>query len=511
MKIELTQTFQVLADIAEAPSRTIQGIAVPYNVDANASTGPVRFLPGSLPVDGAAPKLLLNHDSTSPVGLVTERVDTPEAMLFSARISATNLGNEALTLALDGVIDGVSVGVIATDFTFDNGVCVIAAADWRELSMTPFPAFSAATITDVAATIADQPVDEPTDDGNDPSPSTTSEEEPPMPNLEATPIQSAPIVLAGARPRITAAQAVVDMLAGRPIEAADGVLTDIPGLLPEPLQGDVWSSYFAGRPIIDAVGTRALPQAGETFFRRYIKQTTAVGLQADEFDTLASQAYKVDRIQVDKKTYGGYLNVSSQSGDWSDPALVQQIINDMIRQYSKQTEAYVAGIVDNATATAGTNIGTITDGDEIIAALYDGSAEMRAATGVLPTHVIVNSKAWAAFGQAKDAGGNRIFPYLGPVNAAGLSAGAGQFGISPLGLSLIVSDDIAYAAGDYQATLVYGPAIEVYEDRSRTGGIRVENPATASATLGLWGYIGACVLSPLQTAATGYALSLIAP
>jgi len=506
VKIELSQTFQVLADATSAPSRTIQGIAVPYGVDANASTGPVRFLPGSLPTDGPAPKLLMHHDSTLPVGLVTERVDTPDAMLFSARISDTTAGNEALTLALDGVIDGVSVGIIATDFSYDKGVLVVAAADWRELSMTPFPAFSAAAITDVAANIAEENLDVPTDDDNPSSP--TSEEEN-MADLEAAaPIQSAPIILGGAftKPRVSASEYVVAMLTGnQSVLAADNELAQIPGLLPEPLMGDVWSSYFSGRPIIDAVGTRALPQVGETFYRRYISQPTAVANQVAEFDPFASQQFTVSRIQVDKKTFGGYLNVSSQSGDWSEPALVQQIINDMVRQYSIATEAYVGGILNGAADNATTTIVDPTDGDEVIASLYDSAAQMRDTTGVLPTHLMVSTSVWAKFGQAKDAGGNRIFPYLGPVNAAGTSTGVANFGISPLGLNLVVTNDLG--AGD-QAMLVYGPAIEVYEDRSRTGGIRVENPATASATIGLWGYLGACVLSPLTAASTGYVLNL---
>jgi hypothetical protein len=249
-----------------------------------------------------------------------------------------------------------------------------------------------------------------------------------------------------------------------------------------------------------------LPQAGETFFRRYIQQTTAVAQQAAEFDSLASAQYIVSRIQVDKKTFGGYLNTSAQSGDWSDPALVQQIINDMVRQYSIQTETYVGQMLGNASQAADTSIGDATNGDEVIAALYDGAAQMRDTTGVLPTHLMVSTSVWAKFGQAKDAGGNRIFPYLGPINAAGTSVGVTNFGISPLGLNLVVTNDLG--AGD-QAMLVYGAAVEVYEDRSRTGGIRVENPATASATIGLWGYIGACVLNPLATATTGYVLYLL--
>jgi phage head maturation protease len=47
---------------------------------------------------------------------VTERVDTEEGMLFSAKISATSLGNDALVMAADGTIDQVSVGVTPSSF-----------------------------------------------------------------------------------------------------------------------------------------------------------------------------------------------------------------------------------------------------------------------------------------------------------------------------------------------------------------------------------------------------------
>ncbi len=40
-----------------------------------------------------------------PVGVVTERVDTEQGMMFSAKISATTLGNDALVMAQDGTID----------------------------------------------------------------------------------------------------------------------------------------------------------------------------------------------------------------------------------------------------------------------------------------------------------------------------------------------------------------------------------------------------------------------
>jgi len=150
---------QVTLDAAgDTPSRTISGIAVPYNVTATVSDGTqVMFRPGALPVDGKAPKLFMYHDASQPVGLVTGRVDTDEGMLFTAKVSKTAAGDDALELAKDGVIDSVSVGVNPTEYDMDGDIMVVTAADWMELSLVPIPAFAGATITDVAASAATIP------------------------------------------------------------------------------------------------------------------------------------------------------------------------------------------------------------------------------------------------------------------------------------------------------------------------------------------------------------------
>jgi HK97 family phage prohead protease len=116
------------------------------------------FMPGSLDAGGKKPKLYMGHDATQAVGLVTAMVDTPGGMMYEARISETALGNEALVLAADGVLDAVSVGVNPTKFSYDeNGVMVIEAAQWQELSLVPFGAFAGASVDRVAASIHQQP------------------------------------------------------------------------------------------------------------------------------------------------------------------------------------------------------------------------------------------------------------------------------------------------------------------------------------------------------------------
>ena len=55
--------------------RTISGVAVPYNVFATVSDGSeIMFMPGSLPVDGKAPRLFMYHDASQPIGVVTEAI-----------------------------------------------------------------------------------------------------------------------------------------------------------------------------------------------------------------------------------------------------------------------------------------------------------------------------------------------------------------------------------------------------------------------------------------------------
>lgn len=506
MKIDLVQPIQLLASADDGTSsRTIQGIAIPYGTEANASTGPVRVLAGALPTDGPAPKLLMNHDPNLPVGVVTERVDTGTEMLFSAKVSKTTAGDEALVLAMDGVYDGVSVGLNATAFHYDGNTLVVEAAEWRELSLVTFPAFEGARITQVAATEATETHQE---DPVSDEPTEPSEEEPMSEIIESNQA-TAPIIIGGAvtRPRVTASEYLSAVITGKPVPvlAADNLLTDIPGLLPEPLLGDVWTTQFSGRPLIDAVGTRALPGGGDVFNRRYISQHTDVAQQVNELDTLASNQMVVSRQLFTKKTFGGYVNISAQSGDWSEPALVQALLNDMVRQYARATETYVVGQMTAASTTATDTVASWTDGDDVISALYNGAAEMFAATGAMPTHLIVHSDVWAELGQAKTANNDYVFPYLNPSNTAGqFASGAAVMNGNPLGLSLVVSNDVLSGTG----YLLYGAALEVYEDRARTGGIRVENPATASATLGLWGYIAADIIGYAAPATSSYCLAL---
>lgn len=483
--------------------RRLEGVAVPYGVIAEASSGPVMFLEGSLPVDGPAPKLIRDHDVTQPIGLVTERYASPEGMMFAAKISATRAGDEALTLALDGVLDSVSVGVNPTEWETIDGVAVVARGEWLELSLVPFGAFPDAKVTKVAAT-----PDTDTETTPDPTPEPEPSEEDTMPEIEAT-IPTAPLVTAtrrSSRP-VTAGEYIAATLSGNMtprIQAvvADEEVADIPGLVPELLTGAIFDTLNEDRPLVGALGTLAMPGGGETFNRRYVSQHTSVDIQAAEYDILASTTYNVDKIPVTKKWVGGALNLSEQAIAYSDTSLIDLVIRDMARQYARRTEIYTCTELIGGAGTATATISDFTDGDEVIEDLYLAAAEIKANLGLMPTHLIVSTDVWAKLGAAKDSGGNRIFPFLGPSNAAGTLNGLTSLTGNPLGVQLLVSDDIVVAPATSGAILFNARAIECYEERR--GALRAESPSTLSTTLAFRG-----VFAVADIALSDGALSLI--
>ena len=492
LTIRASQNSLTVAGADGAPKREITGVAVPWNVPANASTGPVMFLEGSLPTDGPAPKLIRDHSPTNPIGVVTERVSTAEGMLFAAKISATAAGDEALVLASDGVLDAVSVGVDVQQFHYDGDVLVVESGAWRELSLVPWGAFTESKIATVAASEqeTDQPTDEETtseDETKKKTETEISEEE----NVETISTEAtsntSPIIINAAR-KITASDYISGLVSGNmspEVQAANGVVGDIPGMIPEPLVGDVFDTLTDERPFIAARGTFAPPAGGESFFRRKVSQHTAIALQTAEFDTLTSQKYEVDRIQVDKKFFGGYLDISEQAQSFSEPSMVERVLADMATVYAKTTETYALKQVYDGSTSATAQITDWTDGDEVIEDLYAAAAQIKSGFGRMPTHLIIRSHVWAAIGGAKDSGGNRIFPYLGPSNAAGTLNGATALTGNPLGLSLIVSDYFGLVLGDRAAIMLSASAVELYEDRR--GAIRVEQPASLSTRLAFRG------------------------
>ena len=508
--------FTLDAAAGDMPRRTISGTAVPYNVEAVVSDGTaVIFRPGSLPVEGKAPRLFMYHDASQPVGIVTERVDTDQGMMFSAKISATSLGNDALVMAADGTIDQVSVGVNPTKFSYDEeGTMVIEAADWMELSLVPIGAFGdAANITKVAASIHQEPEEVVLNEEETPVEEKQEMSEVTETAVEAT-IPTAPVfaqakrkfdlptageylaamhiggetfrnVAAAAREFAISKQTALQAAAG------DVLTTDTPGLLPVPVLGPVFQDLNYIRPVVAAVGARAMPDGGnqKTFIRPTWTTHTSVASQGTELTGVSATTPVIASNVVSKTTLAGQVTLSVQDVDFTSPAAMEIILRDLAGQYLLKSDDIAADAITNgASASGSTWTVTANDPSTLIAALYDAATDILNATNFLPDHIFVSPDVWQKLGSQLDGDKRPIFPYAGAAGLMGVN-GMGSANITvantfnPFGLNLVA--DRNFAAGTLY--VARGNAIEFYEQVR--GLMSVEAPSTLGRTFSYYGYV----------------------
>jgi HK97 family phage prohead protease len=499
------------APAGELPRRTLAGVAVKYDVDATVSDGQkVRFAPGSLPLAGKKPKMYLYHDASKPVGVVESRVEVGDSVLFEARISETALGNEALTLAADGVLDAVSVGVMPTRFSYDGDVMVIEAAEWQELSLVPFGAVPGAVVERVAATIPQ----------NEPEVSNNKQENP---SEETTPMEKQT-----EQPAVIEAQQITTTVYAQPVNfklpspseymaayfrgghdfaqlnanikaaAPNITTTDTPGILPEVIVSPVYDGLNAIRPFVSAIGAKAMPQMGATFRRPVITARPVVTEQpTGQNNTLDPSSVTIANNDVQKRTFGTFVTLSEQDLDWTDPASLNIVLEQLAIAYGQATDNYAVDTMVSST----TQFETLNafDGKDIVEAIYGAAYQISNTSNYLPTHYFVAPIVWAKLGMAVDNQDRPVFPFVGAPglmgqNAAGTSSATSWNG-NPLGLSLVVDKNMAGGTGSGNLFGVVGHAagaaagFEFYEQQK--GAISIDEPSKLARTIAFRGYAAA--------------------
>jgi HK97 family phage prohead protease len=498
--------------VGELPRRSISGIAVTYNETAIVADGTkVRIMQGALPVDGRNPKLYGQHDSTQILGMVTEREDTPQGMMFVAKISATRLGDEYLTLANDGVIDSVSVGINPTKFSYDEeGVMIVEAAEWTELSMVSQGAFSGAVITDVAASI---PQDVKQIELNEVIP---TQKESIMESVEPTLEVAATVEKLWAQPKRefrmpsagewfaayhSGGETFANINKGvqefaqnnrTSLQAAAGdVLTsDTPGLLPIPVLLPLVQDLNFLRPVVEAVGARAYPDGGQskTFIRPTITTHTSVATQSTELSAASATTMVIASNSIAKTTLAGQVTLSIQDIDFTVGNAMNLILNDLMGEYMIASDNKAADDLLTAANASGVWDGTV---DDLLKSVYDAAKDVSTNRNWLPTHMFVSVDVWAQLGQLTDTSDRPLFPLvangLSGQNALGQAAASTWVG-NPLGLQLVVDSNFA------DKTMIItrvgqgaGDAYEFYE--SIRGLMSVELPSTLGRNMSFHGYV----------------------
>lgn len=254
------------------------------------------------------------------------------------------------------------------------------------------------------------------------------------------------------------------------------------GVLPDPIVGPVVDLINSSRPLVNALGTIAVP-SGPSFRRPRLSDPnigTGVGPQANQKDELVSQPFTMTSEVVNLQTLGGYVNVARQVIDWG-VAPLDSIVNQLARRYSYATERMALAQIELSTSKV--PLPSTATGAEVLAAIYDAAALVYTNTGDLPTVLAVGPLGWARLGGLSDAAGRPVFPFMGPSNSSG-SQSATSFEGNPVGLRMVVTPAIT----DEDMWVLNSDGLEIYEQL--VGQLSVVEPSVLGIQVAYAGYVG---------------------
>ena len=487
-------------------SRTIMGQAVPWEVATTDSLGQkVLFKRGSISADGRAPKLIASHDQSKILGLVTERYPQEDGMYFQAKLADTADGRDYMQLMSMGAIDAVSIGCMPTKYKFDNnGTMIVESASWSELSLVAIPAFDSARISSVQLS------------QTEPEPAEETETMSETPAVElATPaiIPTTPIYATVKREFkmpsmgeyickfITGGSEFAEFAANIQASAPDVTTTDLDGVLPTPVVAPVYNNFLGIRPVVDAIGgPKSMPAGGKVFIRP--KVTTNVSQAAvTQGSTIQAGTFVVDDIQVTKVIYGGYVELSEASIDWSSPEVLNALLDDMGRIYADTTDNVAAdALVAGTTNTNNFATADLADPAAWATWIYTASSDiLSASNGNLPDTLFLAPNRWQTLGLLTDTSDRPLFPVAGPMNAFGTMSPGTTAG-NAFGLRVVV--DRNFASGTLLIGNATSSAFEAWE--MAKGAVSIENPSLLSRTIAWRGYFAAVMVDDTKFIKAAY-------
>jgi len=266
--------------------------------------------------------------------------------------------------------------------------------------------------------------------------------------------------------------------------AAHQTTTDNPGLLPEQIMGPLVNWVDQSRPLVSALGPRNLPSGA--WSRPRVTQHTQVGPQSSgEKTELASRKLLIEKVPVAAETFGGYLNISRQDLDWTQPGILDIVINDLAGQYAIQTEDKTATVLE-AAATAGTDLPATPTAADVSGAFWAAAAAVYTATAGNGNVIAV-----AAPNMLSLIG--PLFAPVNPQNSQSQGFNAGSFGTGAVGavsgIPIYVSSQITAGVMLVLSTA----AAEVYEDRGSP--LQVTEPSVLGLQVAYYGYFAPLVMS----------------
>jgi HK97 family phage major capsid protein len=267
--------------------------------------------------------------------------------------------------------------------------------------------------------------------------------------------------------------------------AAHQTTADNPGLIPTPIIAPVVSFIDTNRPLVTQLGPKNLP--GQTWSRPKVTQHTNVALQpVGEKNELVSQKMTITKLTGTAATYGGYVNVSRQDIDFTQPGIMDLVVNDLAGMYAVTTEAVAAAAFD-AAAVAGVAIPTgAATAAAIQTSLWDAVGKIYAdSKGVGRVFAVIGPDMLPIVGP--------VFPPVNPTNAFSSGIEAASMGSGLVGSISGVPIFVSPGVGTLRMIVMSTAAGEVFEQR--VGALQVIEPSVLGVQVAYAGYFTPMVIS----------------
>ncbi len=529
-------TFSQEIQAADTERRIVSGLVAPYGEIGHTSAGRVMFERGSIAIpDAGKIKLLSQHQQDKPVGRAISFSDSTEGVYGSFKLSSSTRGQDALVLAQENLVSGLSVGVDVTASKPMGDYLLVTAAVLKEVSLVESAAFSSASVDEIMAaraaieaatstkekttTISTTIVEIETETETESeeavttAPENTPEETPVDAPAEAEKVEAArkiirPSVLDSQRLRTpivsmaTYTEHKIKAALGSDesklyVTAADDFAGN-PAFNPtQYLQEFVTNTRF-GTPAIDACSQGVLPAQGMTI--NVPSLVTAAGGGTGVAPTVTVEAENGAVSNTDMQSayltgtvqkYSGMGTISIELLERSDPNFYAELTQQLQNAYLTTIDTAVL----NALLTASTgSTPTTADSDGVIAFTSQAAAAIYKNTGYFAQNYVGNAAQWQLLMGATDTTKRPIYNAIQPMNAAG-QVGPQSIRGNVLGLDLYVDKNFTETTVDDSSALILAPeAFTVY--RSPQAYMSVNVVSNLQVQVAIYGFMATIAKMP---------------
>ena len=508
-------TFSSQVEASDSERRIISGKIVPFEEPGNTSVGKVVFAKGSIEIgDPGKVKMLMQHRPEKPIGRMQKFQQAEDGIYASFKISASMQGQDALILASEALVDGLSVGVDVNKSIQKKDYLYVTSATLREVSLVESPAFGEnAKVTKVAASESEA------EDTNQPKESEAPVEdlatapqeakaEAATPTVEAArPTITAPLIQTSVRSPITSMGSYTEhkikaALGSEEsklyIAAADDSFSTNPAFNPTQYLTEFVTNTRFGTPAIDACSQGTLPASGMTISVPSLVTSAGGGSGVAPTVTVEAEAGAVSNTGMVTEyltgtvsKYSGMNTLSIELLERSDPNFYAELTAQLSQSFLTTIDTTIAAALLSY-STAGTN--TTADSDGIIAFSSEAAANIYKNTGYFAQNYIANPAQWQALLGATDSTKRPIYNAIQPMNAAGQVAPSSIRG-NVLGLDLYVDKNFSQTAFDDNSAVILAPeAFTVY--RSPQAYMSVNVVSNLQVQVAIYGYMATIAKMP---------------